>query len=152
MPLLLSENFNDVLRVMNTNIDGHRKVPHALTAIKGVGPSYANIVCKRAEIDSDKRAGELSEEEVAKLITVMSNPIEHGIPAHFLNRQKDVKTGTSSQVLSNNVDNKVREDIEGLKKSHNHRGLRHHWGLTVRGQHTKTTGRKGHTVGVSKKK
>jgi len=33
-----------------------------------------------------------------------------------------------------------------------HRGLRHHWGLRVRGQHTKTTGRKGRTVGVSKKK
>ncbi len=34
----------------------------------------------------------------------------------------------------------------------NHRGLRHYWGLTVKGQHTKTTGRRGKTVGVSKKK
>lgn len=34
----------------------------------------------------------------------------------------------------------------------NHRGLRHYWGLTVRGQHTKTTGRRGKTVGVTKKK
>jgi small subunit ribosomal protein S18e len=34
----------------------------------------------------------------------------------------------------------------------NHRGLRHYWGLTVRGQHTKTTGRRGKTVGVAKKK
>lgn len=33
-----------------------------------------------------------------------------------------------------------------------HRGMRHFWGLRVRGQHTKTTGRKGRTVGVSKKK
>lgn len=33
-----------------------------------------------------------------------------------------------------------------------HRGLRHYWGLRVKGQHTKTTGRRGKTVGVSKKK
>ena len=34
----------------------------------------------------------------------------------------------------------------------NHRGLRHYWGLRVKGQHSKTTGRRGRTVGVSKKK
>lgn len=34
----------------------------------------------------------------------------------------------------------------------NHRGLRHYWGLTVRGQHTKTTGRRGKTVGTAGKK
>jgi ribosomal protein S13 len=33
-----------------------------------------------------------------------------------------------------------------------HRGLRHYWGLRVKGQHTKTTGRRGKTVGVAKKK
>ena len=32
------------------------------------------------------------------------------------------------------------------------RGLRHHWGLKVRGQHTKTTGRGGQTLGVERKK
>merc|ERR1719435_505719 len=36
-----------------------------------------------------------------------------------------------------------------LKKIRAHRGLRHYWGLRVRGQHTKTTGHKGKTVGVS---
>jgi len=33
-----------------------------------------------------------------------------------------------------------------------HRGLRHYWGLRVKGQHTKTTGRRGKTVGVAKKR
>jgi small subunit ribosomal protein S18e len=46
----------------------------------------------------------------------------------------------------------MREDLERLKKIRNHRGLRHYWGLTVRGQHTKTTGRRGKTVGVGGKK
>ncbi|TMS01358.1 40S ribosomal protein S18 [Larimichthys crocea] len=56
------------------------------------------------------------------------------------------------QVLANGLDNKLREDLERLKKIRAHRGLRHFWGLRVRGQHTKTTGRRGRTVGVSKKK
>ncbi len=50
------------------------------------------------------------------------------------------------------IDAKLRDDLERLKKIRNHRGLRHYWGLRVRGQHTKTTGRRGKTVGVSKKK
>uniref|UniRef100_A0A914S441 Small ribosomal subunit protein uS13 n=1 Tax=Parascaris equorum TaxID=6256 RepID=A0A914S441_PAREQ len=98
--------------------------------------------------------------------------------------------------LSTALDNKLREDLERLKKIRLHRAnhlrggdmnangwpyelrmfwegrqllccwsevlvalsqkgpisLRHYWGLRVRGQHTKTTGRKGRTVGVSKKK
>lgn len=33
-----------------------------------------------------------------------------------------------------------------------HRGLRHYWGLRVKGQKTKTTGRRGRTVGVAKKR
>jgi len=37
----------------------------------------------------------------------------------------------------------LRDDLERLKKIRAHRGLRHYWGLTVRGQHTCTTGRRG---------
>jgi len=58
-------------------------------------------------------------------------------------RQKDSKDGRFTQVVSNVLDTKMREDLERLKKIRNHRGLRHYWGLRVRGQHTKTTGRRG---------
>lgn len=51
---------------MNTNIDGKRKVTIAMTAIKGVGRRYANIVLKKADVDLTKRAGECTEEEVRK--------------------------------------------------------------------------------------
>ena len=61
-------------------------------------------------------------------------------------------SGKTNQVMANFLDNKLREDLERLKKIRAHRGLRHYWGLRVRGQHTKTTGRRGRTVGVSKKK
>ena len=85
-------------------------------------------------------------------MTIIQNPSKHGIPNWFLNRQKDIKDGTYSQVVSNSLDNKLREDLDYLKKIRCHRGLRHHWNLRVRGQHTKTTGRFGRTMGVSKKK
>lgn len=50
---------------MGTNIDGKRKVVTAMTAIKGVGRRYANIVLKKADVDLTKRAGECTEEEVS---------------------------------------------------------------------------------------
>merc|ERR1719242_240890 len=152
MSLVIPEKFQHILRVLNTNIDGKRKIMFAMTAIRGVGRRYSNVVLKKADIDLSKRAGELSDEEVERVITVMTNPRQYKIPDWFLNRQKDVKDGRFSQVLANNLDNKLREDLERLKKIRAHRGLRHYWGLRVRGQHTKTTGRRGRTVGVAKKK
>ena len=152
MSLIIPERFQHILRVMNTNIDGNRKVMFALTSIKGIGRRFSNIVCKKADVDLNKRAGELSEEEVERLVTIISNPRQFKIPNWFLNRQKDIRDGKYSQVTSNNLETKLREDLERLKKIRAHRGLRHFWGLRVRGQHTKTTGRRGRTVGVSKKK
>merc|ERR1712154_642817 len=152
MSLVVPEKFLHILRVMNTNIDGGRKVPFAMSAIKGIGRRFAMIVCKKADIDITKRAGEMTDEEVEKLITIISNPRQYKIPDWFLNRQKDIVDGKFSQVMSNTLDNKLREDLERMKKIRAHRGLRHYWGLRVRGQHTKTTGRRGRTVGVSKKK
>lgn len=63
--LIIPDKFQHILRLMNTNIDGRRKVMFAMTAIKGVGRRYSNIVLKKADIDLRKRAGELSDEEVS---------------------------------------------------------------------------------------
>lgn len=65
--LVIPDKFQHILRIMNTNIDGKRKVMFAMTAIKGVGRRYSNIVLKKADIDLDKRAGECTEEEVCIL-------------------------------------------------------------------------------------
>lgn len=97
-------------------------------------------------------AGELTTEELERIVTILQTPTQYKIPAWFLNRQRDITDGKDSQVVSNSLDSKLREDLERLKKIRSHRGLRHYWGLRVRGQHTKTTGRRGRTVGVSKKK
>lgn len=125
---------------------------YALTGIKGIGRRYANICCKKADIDLNKRAGELTADEMERLVNIMQNPLEFKIPNWMLNRQKNHKDGAYLQLVSNSLDNTLREDLERLKKIRSHRGLRHYWGIRVRGQHTKTTGRRGKTVGVSKKK
>ena len=141
---------------------------YALTKIKGVGRRYSNLVCKKADVDLNKRygccevdgkqiltscsAGEITSEELERIVTIIQNPTQYKIPSWFLNRQRDIVDGKDSQVLANGMESKLREDLERLKKIRAHRGLRHYWGLRVRGQHSKTTGRRGRTVGVSKKK
>merc|ERR1711944_4864 len=99
MSLVIPPTFQHILRVMNTNIDGKRNIMFTITAIKGVGRRYANLVLKKADIDLNKRAGELSEEDVEKIITIMQNPRQYKIPNWFLNRQKDCKDGKTRQVM-----------------------------------------------------
>ncbi|GFH11171.1 ribosomal protein S18 [Haematococcus lacustris] len=53
-------------------------------------------------------------------------------------------------LTSGAIDSVMRDDLERLKKIRNHRGLRTYWGLRVRGQHTKTTGRAGKTMAAKK--
>ena len=140
--LIVGDDFQHILRVLNTNVDGRTKVMYALTQFRGIGRRFANVVCKKAEIDMGKRAGELSAAELESLMVIVANPRQFRIPDWFLNRQKDYKDGKYVQLTSNALDTKLRDDLERLKKIRNHRGLRHYWGIRVRGQHTKTTGRR----------
>jgi len=72
MSLVIPEKFQHILRIMSTNIDGKRKVPVAMTAIKGVGRRYSSVVLRKADVDLNKRAGECTEEEVRFLLFHMS--------------------------------------------------------------------------------
>ena len=71
MSLVVPPNFQHILRVLNTNIDGKTSIMFAMTSIKGIGRRYANICLKKADIPLNRRAGELSEEEVERLITIV---------------------------------------------------------------------------------
>ena len=142
MSLIVGDDFQHILRVLNTNVDGRTKVMYALTQIRGIGRRFSNVVCKKAEIDMGKRAGELSAAELESLMVIVANPRQFRIPDWFLNRQKNYKDGKYLQQVSNQLDTTLRDDLERLKKIRNHRGLRHYWGIRVRGQHTKTTGRR----------
>ena len=81
-----------------------------------------------------------------------SKPLEYDLPQWVVNRKKDPKDGSYTQQVANGWDTKIREDLEKMKKIKLHKGLRHYFGLKVRGQHTNSTGRRGKTVGVSRTK
>jgi hypothetical protein len=51
-------DFQHILRILGTNVDGRQKVMYAMTSVKGIGRRFSNIVCKKADVDMDKRAGE----------------------------------------------------------------------------------------------
>ena len=148
MSLIVGDDFQHILRVLNTNVDGRTKVMYALTQIRGIGRRFSNVVCKKAEIDMGKRAGELSAAELESLMVIVSNPRQFRIPDWFLNRQKNYKDGKYLQQVSNRLDTTLRDDLERLKKIRNHRGLRHYWCVKVRGQHTGSTGRHGGMAGA----
>jgi small subunit ribosomal protein S18e len=94
----------------------------------------------------------MTEKEITTVNDILARPTEYNIPKWFLNRQKDPRGGTNSQLISNQMDTAFREDLERRRKCKQHRGLRHYWGRRVRGQRTKSTGRCGKTLGVTRKK
>ncbi len=140
---LAPENFTHIIRLLNTNVDGKRKVAYAFRMIKGIGVRMAFLICKKAGIDHNRRAGTLSAAEVEKIGDVIADPMKYKIPAWFINRQRDIKTGKTEHITSNTVDIKLREDLERMKKMYMHRGIRHALNIRVRGQHTKNGGKRG---------
>ena len=148
----MSREFRHIVRVTDTDIDGTLKVGYALTKIKGVSISLANAVLKKAGINPEIRLGLLSEEQVKKIEDVLLNPAKYGIPSWLLNRRKDLETGKDWHLLSSDLVLRTKMDIDLMKKIKSWKGYRHAYGLKVRGQRTRTTGRTGKTVGVSKKR
>ena len=146
------KDFRFILRLFNTNIDGKQKIPYAIRSIRGIGRRLAHIVTVKAGLNPNARAGEISEEQLEKIVDICNNPLKYSIPDWMLNRKNDPKDGITSQQIANGIDTKLREDLEKMKRMKLHKGLRHYFGLKVRGQHTCSTGRRGKIVGVTKKK
>ncbi|KAF7692978.1 40S ribosomal protein S18 [Cucumispora dikerogammari] len=132
-----------MIRMFNTNIDGRLQIIKALGVIRGIGDRFAYIVIRKAGIESQRRAGELSQDEQQKLIDIMSNPTAFGIPNYFLNHEKDFSEGTNSHLISNQLDTNLRFLVERGRKTKHVRQCRLAAGLKVRGQRTKSNGRNG---------
>ena len=66
--------FVHVLRIFNSNIKGTMKVGFALSIIKGIGLRLAHVLLKVARVDSTKRAGELTQDEVNRLNEIVADP------------------------------------------------------------------------------
>jgi small subunit ribosomal protein S13 len=96
------------------------------------------------------RIGFLTEKEVSDIEAAIKNPSLIGIPNWYFNRRKDSDTGSDKHLLTSDLDFAISNDIEREKTVYSWRGYRHMFGLRVRGQCTRTTGRKGGAVGVKK--
>jgi small subunit ribosomal protein S13 len=143
--------FRHIVRVAGRDLQGQKRVDVALADVKGIGFALARAVAYAAEVDPFTKVGSLSEEQVAKIEEVLKDPLGHGIPAWMLNRRKDYETGSNLHLLGSDLVLAEKADIGREKKIRSRRGIRHELGLPVRGQRTRTTGRKGLSVGVMRK-
>ena len=106
-------------RISGIDIPPDKKIKISLRYIYGVGPTNALAILKEAAIDPDRRAKELSEEELAKIIGI----IDRGILVEGALRRQ------------------IQQNIGRLREINSFRGTRHRRSLPVRGQRTRSNAR-----------
>ncbi len=148
----MSKEFQHIIRIIGTDLEGSKRVGYAIADIKGMGIRLANVIVQKSGIDPKNRLGFLSEVEIEKLEDIIRNPIKYGVSEWFLNRPKDRATGKDLHLIDSDLVLQTKSDIDQMKKIGSWRGFRHAYGLKVRGQRTRTTGRAGKTMGVRKKR
>lgn len=119
-------------RIAGIDLPKNKRAEIGLTYIFGIGRSTAKQILTKAGVDFGKRISELSDDEVAKIRSIITSDIK-------------VEGALRSEVQMN---------IKRLMDIGSYRGLRHRKGLPVRGQRTKTNARtrKGKRKTVAGKK
>ena len=106
-------------RIMGVDIPPDKPTHISLRYLYGIGPTLALKLCDQARIDPQRRAKELTDDELARL-------------ANILDRDYTVEGPLRRQ---------VQQNIARLKDIQSYRGLRHRRSLPVRGQRTRTNAR-----------
>ena len=145
------EDFQYIVRIANTDIDGSKTVVMGIAQIKGIGRHMANLIADATGIDKKLKMGKLSDKQIEK-IREMLERVDQIAPGWMLNHRKDIDTGKDIHLISADVDLRLRDDINLLKMIRSYRGVRHETGLSVRGQRTRANNRRGLALGVSKKR
>jgi small subunit ribosomal protein S13 len=148
----VDEDLRHIVRILNTDLAGKKQVHMALTGIKGVGRRAASIFTAKAGVDPFATLGLLPDSEIDKLKKVVEEDAVRSLPVWMLNRRGDIETGTDIHVMGMDLNMTLREDLDLMKKMRSYKGIRHERGLRVRGQRTRSSGRTGAIVGVSRKK
>ncbi|KKU52926.1 MAG: 30S ribosomal protein S13 [Candidatus Sungbacteria bacterium RIFCSPLOWO2_02_FULL_47_9] len=107
------------MRIVGTNIPDNKKIGISLRYIFGVGPALALQIVRQAQINPDKKAIELTPEEINRVRDIIEKNFK-------------VEGDLRRQIMMN---------IKRLKEIGTYRGHRHIRGLPVRGQRTKTNSR-----------
>jgi small subunit ribosomal protein S13 len=148
----MSTRFRHIVRLINKDVDGAKTVVDALSDIKGVGVRLASIIAGKVGVPLNVRIGSLPAEEIEEIEKLIKDLSKSGLPSWLFNRRKDLESGEDKHIISSDIDLTVKADIEREKATWSWRGYRHAYGLKVRGQRTRTTGRTGKTIGVAKKR
>lgn len=143
--------FRHIVRIAGVDIDGAVGTAYAISRIKGINIRLAHAILKKVNVKPETRVGFLAETDVERIESVVKNPEKFELPSWLLNRQKDAETGKDAHLIGSDLDLQVKSDIDRMKALRSWRGYRHAYGLRVRGQRTRTTGRAGKVVGVRKK-
>src|SRR4051812_25002906 len=149
---LSASEYKHILRIAGKDIEGTKKLIVALSEIKGIGYNFAQVLTQSLTINPNMRVGFLTENDIREIEQAISNPTRTGIPQWYLNRRKNMDDGSNYHMITSDLDFAASNDIEREKLVMSWRGYRHMFGLRVRGQCTRTTGRKGGAVGVKKVK
>jgi small subunit ribosomal protein S13 len=144
-------DFKYIVRLANTDLDGKYQIIPAIALVKGLGIRTAAVVATRAGVNPYQKIGDLKDEQIAKIQESIDS-LQETIPAWMLNRRKDVETGEDGHLIGTDVEIKLRDDLNRLKKIRTYRGVRHEDGQKVRGQRSRSNGRTGLTLGVMKQK
>ena len=150
MDYLSAQEYRHIVRIVGNDIPGANKVLIGLTQIKGIGYNFAAAVLGKLNIEIDSNIGLLTDAQVQSIERLITDPASANFPAWFLNRRKDLETGKDMHLLTSDIPFTLRNDIERERAANSWRGYRHLAGLKVRGQRTRTSGRKGGAVGVAK--
>jgi small subunit ribosomal protein S13 len=138
-----------IVRVANTDLEGKKSVQYGLIGIKGIGRRAAKIVTVNAGVNPKATLGYLSDAEIEKLQLSVDN-ISTIMPSWMVNKQNEIMSGEDRHLIGTDVLLGLNEDLNLMKKMRSYKGLRHDRGLRVRGQRTRSSGRRGRTVGVSR--
>lgn len=119
-------------RIAGIDLPKQKKAYIGLTYIYGIGVTSANDILSKAQVDPDKKVVDLTDEEVAKIRSVM----------------------TADYKVEGSLRSEVQQNVKRLMDIGCYRGLRHRRGLPVRGQRTRTNSRtrKGKRKTVAGKK
>jgi small subunit ribosomal protein S13 len=108
-----------VPRIAGIDIPENKRIEFSLRYIHGIGPKLANDVLKEAQIEVGRKARDLTEEEVARISTVIDRNYQ----------------------VEGQLRRAVQANIARLKDIRCYRGMRHRAHLPVRGQRTRTNAR-----------
>lgn len=147
----VKEIIGEIVRVSGTDLDGRKPLIRAIRQIKGISYNMSKAVCFVSGIEPNRKLSTLKEDEIKKIEEIIKDPLKFGIPYHLLNRRKDLETGKDMHLTGPDLDVSRKFDIQRYVDLKSYKGLRHMYGLPVRGQRTKSSFRKGRTMGVIRK-